>query len=138
VTEQFIDNYHRVQTSLRSSRNVESVGNIPTEKQANLSAFVCLLRESTPKVRFFFSTFSKIFKRSLKIVIFTIFHFVRNLHLLSKNSTLISRENCRIFFRWRTRENVVVFDFLAVDNFDFTRKFVKTFFSEKLVKTPPF
>ena len=28
----------------------------------------------------------------------------------------------------------MVLDFLAVDNFDFTRKFVKTYFSEKLVK----
>ena len=25
-------------------------------------------------------------------------HTVRNLHILSKNSTLISRENCRVFF----------------------------------------
>ena len=31
----------------------------------------------------------------------------------------------------RTRENVVVLDFLAVDNFDFTRKIVK----KELVKT---
>ena len=30
-----------------------------------------------------------------------------------------------IFYVWKTRENVVVFDFLAVDNFDFTRKIVK-------------
>ena len=29
------------------------------------------------------------------------------------------------FFGWKTRENVVVLDFLAVDNFDFTRKIVK-------------
>ena len=29
------------------------------------------------------------------------------------------------FFGWRTRENVVVLDFLAVDNLDFTRKIVK-------------
>ena len=57
-------------------------------------------------------------------------HTVQNLHFLFKNSTLISRENCR-FFRG---ENVMVLDFLAVDNFDFTRKFVKTYFSEKLVK----
>ena len=28
-------------------------------------------------------------------------------------------------FGWKTRENVVVLDFLAVDNFDFTRKIVK-------------
>ena len=29
------------------------------------------------------------------------------------------------FLGWKTRENVVVLDFLAVDNFDFTRKSVK-------------
>ena len=29
------------------------------------------------------------------------------------------------YFEWKTRENVVVLDFLAVDNFDFTRKIVK-------------
>ena len=52
-------------------------------------------------------------------------HTVRNLHFLSENSTLISRENCRFFFGRKTRENVVVLDFLAVDNFDFTRKIVK-------------
>ena len=49
---------------------------------------------------------------------------VRNLHFLSKNSTLISGENCRLFWV-KTRENVVVLDFLAVDSFDFTRKIVK-------------
>ena len=51
-------------------------------------------------------------------------HTIRNLHFLFKNSTLISRKNCR-FFGVKTRENVVVLDFLAVDNFDFTRKIVK-------------
>ena len=34
-------------------------------------------------------------------------------------------KNCQKKFRWKTRENVVVLDFLAVDNFDFTRKIVK-------------
>ena len=63
-----------------------------------------------------------------------LFHTVRNLHFLSKNSILISRENCRFFWGWKTRENVVVLDFLAVDNFDFTRKIVKKNFGEKLVK----
>ena len=38
------------------------------------------------------------------------------------------------FFGWKTRENVVILDFLAVDNFDFTRKIVKKDFGEKLVK----
>ena len=32
---------------------------------------------------------------------------------------------CPKFFWVKTRENVVVLDFLAVDNFDFTRKIVK-------------
>ena len=31
------------------------------------------------------------------------------------------------FFGWKTRENVVLLDFLAVDNFDFTIKVVKKF-----------
>ena len=39
-----------------------------------------------------------------------------------------------IFLGWKTRENVVVLDFLAVDNFDFTRKIVKNILGEKLVK----
>ena len=70
------------------------------------------------------------FRRNLVML-----HTVRNLHFLSKNSTLISRENCRIFgVGWKTRENVVVLDFLAVDNFDFTRKTVKKIWGEKLVK----
>ena len=29
------------------------------------------------------------------------------------------------FFGWKTRENVVVLDFLAVDNFDYTKKIIK-------------
>ena len=39
-----------------------------------------------------------------------------------------------IFLGWKSRENVVVLDFLAVDNFDFTRKIVKKNLGEKLVK----
>ena len=91
------------------------------------------------------------------------FHAVRNLNFVSKNWTLISRENCRFlfwvknlrkccglvslavdnfdftrkivnfYFVWKTRENVVVLDFLTVDNLDFTRKIVKKL-GEKLVK----
>ena len=38
------------------------------------------------------------------------------------------------FFGWKTCENVVVLDFLAVDNFDFTTKIVKKILGEKLVK----
>ena len=38
------------------------------------------------------------------------------------------------FLGWKTREIVVVLDFLSVDNFDFTRKIVKKLLGEKLVK----
>ena len=57
--------------------------------------------------------------------IFSLIHTVRNLHFLSKNSTLLYRENGRFFFGWNTREYVLSLDFLPVDNFDFTRKIVK-------------
>ena len=38
------------------------------------------------------------------------------------------------FFWVKTREKAAVLDFLAVDNFDFTRKIVKKILDEKLVK----
>ena len=70
---------------------------------------------------------------------------IRNFSYCPKSSIfvqkfdLIFRENCQIFlklffFGWKTRENVVVLDFLAVDNFDFTRKIIKKILGEKLVK----
>ena len=64
-------------------------------------------------------------------------HTVRNLHFLSKNSTLISLENCQFFGggeKLVKMTNVVVLDFLAVDNFDFTRKIAKKKLGEKLAK----
>ena len=48
--------------------------------------------------------------------------------------TSISRENCRVFLGEKTCENVAVLDFLAIDNFDFTRKIVKKFLDVKFVK----
>ena len=38
------------------------------------------------------------------------------------------------FLGWKTRENVAVLDFLAIDNFDFTRKIFKKILGENLVK----
>ena len=38
------------------------------------------------------------------------------------------------FFGWKTRENVVVLDLLAADNFDFTRRIVKKNLGENFVK----
>ena len=54
-------------------------------------------------------------------------HTVRNLHFLSKNSTLISREKMSNCFDEKSRENAAVLHFLAIeaiDNFDFPRKIV--------------
>ena len=53
---------------------------------------------------------------------------------MSKNSTLISQEKLSNCFGWKNRENGVVLGFLAIDNFDFTRKIVKKNLGEKLVK----
>ena len=58
-------------------------------------------------------------------------HTVRNLHFLSKNSTLMSQEKFELFWV-KTRENAADLDFLVVDNFDFPRKNVELFW----VKTP--
>ena len=51
-------------------------------------------------------------------------HIVLNFYFLSKNSTLISRENGR-FFGGEKLVKMWFLEFLAVDNFDFTRKIVK-------------
>ena len=87
-------------------------------------------------------------------------HTVRNLHFLSKNSTLISREkltncfgwkccgfglfscwqlwfhekNSQKKFEWKTRENVGDLHFLVVDNFDFPRKIDELFWVKNLWK----
>ena len=49
-------------------------------------------------------------------------------------TTLISLEKLSKKFGLKTRENAAVLDFLAVDNFDFTRKNVKKILGQKLVK----
>ena len=57
----------------------------------------------------------------------------------SKSSFFVQKFNfdfprkLSIFWGWKTRENVVVLDFLGIDDFDFTRKMVKKI-DEKLVK----
>ena len=56
----------------------------------------------------------------------------------SKSSFFVQKFNfdfprkLSIFWGGKTRENVVVLDFLAVDNFDLTRKIVKIILGEKL------
>ena len=58
----------------------------------------------------------------------------------SKSSFLVQKFNfdfprkLSIFLAGKPRENVVVLNFVAVDNFDFTRKIVKKNLGEKLVK----
>ena len=61
-------------------------------------------------------------------------HTVRNLHFLSKKFHFDFPRKIVELFWVKTHENAAVLDFLAVDNFDFTRKIVKTILGEKLVK----
>ena len=49
------------------------------------------------------------------------FHSVRDLHFFPKIQLWFHKKIVD-FFGWKTCENVVVWDFLAVDNFDFTKK----------------
>jgi len=58
-------------------------------------------------------------------------HTVRNLHFLSKKFNFDNPRKLSNFFGVKTRENLVVLDILAVDNFDFTRKIVKKNFGKK-------
>ena len=51
---------------------------------------------------------------------------------LSENSTSISRENCWFFWGEKLVKMLWFGTFLAVDNFDFTRKIVKKIMGEKL------
>ena len=69
------------------------------------------------EIKFFIR--SKICWNKLSWLMVEFSHTVRNLHFLSKNSTLISRENCRIFWvknLWRC---------FGLGLFYFTRKIVK-------------
>ena len=50
-----------------------------------------------------------------------------------KNQLWFSKKIIKNFL-WKTRENVVVLDFLGVDNFNFTRKIVKKILVKKFVK----
>ena len=62
---------------------------------------------------------------SLFYALFEIFIFC------PKNQLWLSEEIVDFFGGWKTREIVVVLDFLAFDNFDFTRKIVKKKFGWK-------
>ena len=53
-----------------------------------------------------------------------VMHTVRNLHFFVQKINFDFPRKLSIFWGGKTRENVVILDFLAVDNFDFTRKIV--------------
>ena len=65
-------------------------------------------------------------KKPLNYTLFEIFIFCPKIQLWFP-------EKIVDFLGWKTRENVVVLDFLAVDNFDLTRKIVKKKIEWKLV-----
>ena len=58
-------------------------------------------------------------------------HTVRNLHILYKKINFDFPRNIVELFWMKIRENAAVLDFLAVDNFDFTRKIVNKKFGVK-------
>ena len=95
---------------------------------------ICLRSQTHEKTRWVLDEASSSLSMHSATEVSLLSHAVRNLHFLSKISTLISREKLSNCFGWKTRENAAVLDFLAVDNFDFTRKIVKKKLGEKLVK----
>ena len=114
-----------------ASSKTESKAYLPRSLIDPIISKLLLTSLPTSKIKLSLEEWSSI--QDFKVSEASSLHTVRNLYFLSKNSTLISRENCR-FFWVNIRENVVVLDFLAVDNFDFTRKIVKKILVEKLVK----
>ena len=65
----------------------------------------------------FYTTFT-LFYKIISATLFEIFIFCPKIQLWFP-------EKMVDFWEWKTRENVVVVDFLAVDNFDITRKIAK-------------
>ena len=60
-------------------------------------------------------------------------HYSKSSFFVQKFNFDLPRKIVELFWV-KTRENAAVLDFLAVDNFDFTRKIVKKMLGEKLVK----
>ena len=76
------------------------------------------------------ASFSKlwIFAPKIYLTLFEIFIFCPKIQLWFLEKIV------DFFYVKKNRENVAVLDFLAVDNFDFTRKIVEKNLGEKLVK----
>ena len=60
-------------------------------------------------------------------------HCSKSLSFVQKFNFDFPRKNVELFWV-KSRENAAVLDFLAVENFNFTRKIVKNILGEKLVK----
>ena len=63
--------------------------------------------------------------RTLMILSCSSSHSSKPSFFVQKFNFDFTRKLSNLWGSWKTRENVVVLDFLAVDNFDFTRKIVK-------------
>ena len=102
---------------------------------ANCIVFVCKYLLLTYGALLFFKTRSlfSLYRACHFLLCAQVFHTVRNLHFWSKIQLWLP-EKIVDFNGWKTRENVVVLDLVAVDNFDFTRKMVKKILGEKVVK----
>ena len=85
---------------------------------------LCILSTHYSKSTYFVQNEEKKHRKSLCTV--TYFRTLFEIFVFCPKIQLWFPEKIVEFLGWKTRENVVVLDFLAVDNFDFTRKIVKT------------
>ena len=69
--------------------------------------------------------------KKVKKLLLLQFHTVRNLHFFFQKFNFELARKIIELFLVKTRENAAVWDFLAVDNFDFTRKIVKKIWGGK-------
>ena len=70
-------------------------------------------------------------QKGIKVILRLIrYYTLFEIFIFCPNIQLWFAEKMVIFSGWNTRENVVVMYFLAVDNFDFTRKNVKKIWGE--------
>ena len=99
----------------------KSAKNVSMEFQARMTQNDPKLPQNGPNYKIDFGAKIQI------ITLFEIFTFC------PKNQLWFPKKNVD-FLGWKTRENVVVLDSVAVDKFDFTRKIARNICSEKLVK----
>ena len=82
-----------------------------------------------------YSLYSKEYKPKIELSLYCLKYTLFEIFIFCPKIQLWFPEKIVDFFSgWKTRENVVVLDFVAVDNFDFTRKLSKKFWMKNSCK----